>query len=172
MVATVRRPKSVRVASGVYAAYTVLMLEVDRRMRRTGGPGIIAFELAGEADRANDIMTLWGVRGRRLARASLWLDFGYMVSYSALAALLVDRTLRRRGHPRALTTFVAGALGGDAIEGIALLRVLKGRGIATDVRRARVAALTKFALLAVCLVYVVAGNAMPVTKPGRDLHSV
>ncbi len=61
-----------------YVGYSLVMLRLDNRMRRTGGPpGIIPFELAGTATKAEDIMDRWGgADGQRAARLSMWLDFG------------------------------------------------------------------------------------------------
>ena len=46
-------------------------------MRATGGPGIIPFELAGSATRAEDIMTRWGSDGQRAAT----LPYGSISDY-------------------------------------------------------------------------------------------
>jgi hypothetical protein len=43
-----------------FVVHTIVMLLVERRMRATGGPEIIPFELAGSAAQAEDIMTRWG----------------------------------------------------------------------------------------------------------------
>ena len=137
-----------------FAFYTTIMLVLERRMRRTGGPGIIPFELAGSASRAEDIMTRWGSDGQRAARLSLWLDFGYMATYGTFTALLVDRARRRRGHPAALPAMVIVAVAADATEGVSLLKVLNGTNVAGHSRLAQIAALIKFAVLAVCLGYV------------------
>lgn len=146
-------------ASGLaFAAYTAGMLVLERRMRATGGPGIIPFELAGNASRAEAIMARWGSDGRRAARISTWLDFGYMTTYGVFAALLVERTRRRRGHPAALPAIVGVAVAGDAVEGISLLKVLNGTRVAENARCARSAALIKFAVLALALAYVGAGS--------------
>jgi hypothetical protein len=141
-----------------FVAYTIVMLMLERRMRQTGGPGIIPFELAGNASRAGDIMARWGTDGERAARLSLWLDFGYMATYGTLAALLVDRVRRRRGHPAILPALVSIAVAGDAIEGASLLKVLNRDRVDVHSRRARRAALIKFAVLATALGYVVAGG--------------
>ncbi len=133
------------------------MLLVERVIRKTGGPGIIPFELAGSAARAEDIMTSWGSDGRRAARLSLWLDFGYMLTYGALAVLLVDSTRRRRDDPPVLRMLAVGAVVGDAVEGISLLNVLNGADVGGNARRARLAALVKFALLALSISYVTVG---------------
>ena len=141
-------------ASVAFVGYTTAMLLLERRMRATGGPGIIKFELAGSAAQAEDIMTRWGSDGQRAARLSLWLDFGYMATYGTLTALLVDRARRRRGHPAVLPAIIIVAVAADASEGVSLLKVLNRRRIATHARRAQIAAFIKFAVLAAALGYV------------------
>ncbi len=149
-----RVPDSRLAAAAVsFLGYTAVMLVLERRMRRSGGPGIIAFELAGSASRAEHIMARWGSTGQRAARLSLWLDFGYMATYGVLTALLVDRARRRRGHPAGLAAAVLVAVAGDAVEGVSLLRVLRGTRIGVHARRAQVAALIKFAVLVGALGY-------------------
>jgi hypothetical protein len=138
-------------AAVCFVGYTTVMLMLEQRMRRTGGPGIIRFELAGSVSQAEDIMTRWGSDGRRAARLSLWLDFGYMATYGMFMALLIDRARRRRGHPAALPSIMIVAI---AAEGVALLKVLNGKRIAVEARRAQVAALIKFAVLSGALGYV------------------
>lgn len=147
-----------------FLGYTAVMLVLENRMRRSGGPGIIAFELAGSASRAEDIMTRWGSDGQRAARLSLWLDFGYMATYGVLTALLVERARRRRGHPAGLPAAVLVAVAGDAVEGVSLLRVLRGTHVGMHARRAQVAALIKFAVLVGALGYAAArsGRRAPV----------
>lgn len=147
------RRNSIAAATVVYVGYSVLMLRLDRQMQATGGPGIVPFELAGTATKAEAIMARWGEAGQRAARQSMWLDFGYMSSYGTLLGLLINRRRRRRGHPRWLPALAAGAVAGDAVEGVALLRVLDGRDVAANAHRAQVAASIKFAILAVALGY-------------------
>ena len=148
------RDNRLAAAAMSFALYTTIMLVLERRMRRTGGPGIIPFELAGSASRAEDIMTRWGSDGQRAARMSLWLDFGYMTTYGAFTALLVDRARRRRGHPAALPAVVIVAVAADATEGISLLKVLNRTHVGSHSRRAQIAALIKFTILAGSLGYV------------------
>jgi hypothetical protein len=148
------RDKRLAAASGTFVVYTTVMLLLERRMRQTGGPGIIPLELAGNAPRAEDIMTRWGSDGQRAARLSLWLDFGYMATYGTLTALLVDRTRRRRDHLAALPAAMIVAVAADAAEGVSLLKVLNRTRVAVHARRAQVAALIKFAVLAAALGYV------------------
>ncbi len=152
------RDNRLTAATVAFVVYTTVMLMLERRMRQTGGPGIIPFELAGSASRAEDVMTRWGSEGQRAARVSLWLDFGYMATYGTLAALLVDRARRRRGDPAALPTMVIIAVAADAVEGVALLKVLNRANVTIYSRRAQVAALIKFAVLATALGYVAGGR--------------
>ena len=154
MVTLAIRAHPVRAATAAYAGYSVVMLALERRMRKTGGPGIIPFELAGNASAAEAIMARWGSEGERAARLSMWLDFGYMSTYGTLMALLVDRARRRRGHPAVLPALVGVAVAGDAVEGVSLLKVLDRDRVGHYSRRARQAALIKFAVLALALGYV------------------
>lgn len=148
-----RRRNDLIWAVTAFAGYTSVMLALERRMHRSGGPGIIAFELAGNATRAQRIMSAWGDDGRRAARRSLQLDFGYMLTYGALTALLVDSARRRLGHPAAVCLGVIPAVGADALEGVALLNILGGNKINDNARRARGAAITKFVVLVGSLLY-------------------
>jgi hypothetical protein len=133
-------------AASVFAVYSAVMLVPERGMTRTGGPGIVAFELAGTEERANQIMDSWGDSGRRAARTSLRLDFGYASSYGVLTGMLLDR-IRHNGSR--LIVLVAGAAAlADAVEGYSLLSILKGADTAVNARRGRRAALAKFGFLA------------------------
>jgi hypothetical protein len=136
-------------------------------MKRTGGPGIIPFELAGTPERAGRIMDAWGAEGRSAARLSLVLDFPFLVAYSGLHANVCEiasDALRERGWERAAdlgtiartSQIVAGAC--DAVENAALLGVLGGCESALP-RVARSFATAKFALLAVGWAYAAAGLA-------------
>jgi hypothetical protein len=106
--------RSVAAAAAVFAGYSAGMFVPERGMKSTGGPGIIAFELAGTEARAMQIMDSWGERGRRAARTSLKLDFGYAASYGVLTALLLDR-IRQRHDDSPLVVLVAGRVVGYAV---------------------------------------------------------
>lgn len=62
----------------VFACATGVMLRYERRMKKTGGPGIIAFELAGSSAKATAKVDRWGTNGACAARTSILLDFGYI----------------------------------------------------------------------------------------------
>lgn len=135
------------------AALMVPLVILDRRMQATGGPGIIPFELAGPG-RSEEILRRWGEEGRGAARASLLLDFPYLVAYTALNVRLTQRAsdalathrlgrLAALGRGVASVQVAAGAC--DAIENTALLGVVARGGDARLASLARTAARAKFA---------------------------
>jgi hypothetical protein len=156
-----------RTLTAAQLALLVPLLAEERRMRRTGGPGIIPFELAGTPERAERIVGKWGAAGQSAARRSLLLDYPYLATYAPLQALLctgAGEALRRRG--RASTASAASALAWgqlaagafDAIENTALLAILAGH----DGRSAAIArrcASAKFGLLALGWAYMLLGLA-------------
>ena len=166
------RRRSVQILGAVQVALLVPLLVLERRMNRSGGPGIIPFELAGTPERSRTIMKRWGSEGRSAARLSLLLDYPYLVTYSGLqlaGCRAARRSLERRGHHRLASAgrgigsmqLAAGAF--DAAENTALLGVLAGR----DGRLpaiARGCASAKFALLAVGWLYQGLGLASRLIK--------
>jgi hypothetical protein len=127
-------------------------------MQRTGGPGIIPFELAGPGS-SKRILERWGADGRRTARASLVLDFPFLVAYTSLNLTLTARARRayrgdaaeRVGRLVAVVQVAAGVC--DAIENTALLGVLDRGGDDRLAAAARTAARAKFAGLAAGWLY-------------------
>jgi hypothetical protein len=150
------RTRSNRLAAATvsFVGYTPVHAHAGTAHAPDSGPGIIRFELAGSVSQAEDIMTRWGSDGRRAARLSLWLDFGYMATYGMFMALLIDRARRRRGHPASLPSIMIVAIAADAAEGVALRKVLHRKRIAVQARRSEIAALIKFAVLSGALRYV------------------
>ena len=67
---------------------------------------------------------------------------------------LVDGVRRRRGHSAALPALAGVAVAGDAVEGVALLQMLNRTRPGVYARRAQIAALIKFAVLAGMIGYV------------------
>lgn len=154
----------------------IVLAMLDARMQDTGGPGIIGFEFAGSREEAARMMSDWGVRGQRAARASLWLDFAYLVFYSAflaLAALATRDLFRREGLRRlaslggpAAATAVIGALF-DAIEDVNLLIVLDHEGGDASARAAAICAGIKFTLVGLAVLYVLSGLVLRVRSRVR-----
>lgn len=158
-----------RRAVGLLAVATTAQLRVflvfEREMKRTGGPGIIPFELAGSTERVREILGVWGARGRRAARSSLLLDYVFPPTYASLQALACSGTavgFHTRGRRLAapVATLIAwsqpAAAAFDYVENTALLLALAGRDQTTP-RVARSAALAKFALITVGQGCILAG---------------
>ncbi len=130
-------------------------LPLERRMRNTGGPGIIPFELAGTPARARRIMDTWGPEGRRAARLSLLRDYAFPPTYASLQALGCTATARAFAEAGRHELAACGGplawgqlatAGFDYIENTALLLILTRRDGRLPAL-ARRAALAKFALL-------------------------
>jgi hypothetical protein len=141
-------------------------------MTRTGGPGIIPFELAGTPERSRRMMEKWGWEGQSAARLSLLLDYPYLVTYSGLQLAgcgAASDALRRRGATAladagrliGLAQLAAGAC--DAAENTALLGILAGRDGRLPAL-ARGFARAKFGLLIAGWLYEALGLASHLTK--------
>jgi hypothetical protein len=147
----------------------IVLVILDGRMRDSGGPGIVGFEFAGSEERAAEIRADWGEDGRNAARASLWIDFAYLLAYGAflvLASLATRDLAERNGWRRmaafgiAVPTMAAAAACFDAIEDVGLLLALDGHGGDLAPGLAAVCATIKFALLALVIAYLLAGVAL------------
>jgi hypothetical protein len=157
------------IAAGIASlVLLVAMAPADERMRDTGGPGIVPFELTGGQDRADEILAEWGEDGQDAARESLWIDFGFLLAYGAFLtfALAAVRDLARERDWRRLAavgavaaSFGALAAGFDALENVCLLLTLDGAGAAFPVL-ATIFAACKFIFLAGGIAVLVAGLAM------------
>ena len=153
-------------------ALLVPMARYEQRMKASGGPGIIPFELLGTQERARAVMERWGEDGRAAARSSLRLDFAYLVSYTGLQVAgcaaardaLADRgwdALAAAGDVIGPGQVLAGAC--DAVENASLLGVLAGRGDRLPAV-ARTFALAKFGVLFVGWGYALLGLAARLTR--------
>ena len=157
------------IATGIATLVLLLaMSPAEERMKDTGGPGMVPFELTGGQDRADEILSEWGEDGQDAARELLWIDFGFLLAYGAfltLALAAVRDLARERGWRRlAAIGGVAvsfGALGAafDALENACLLLTLEGAGAAFPLL-ATIFAACKFILLAAAIAYLLAGLAM------------
>lgn len=156
------------IATGVATALILLaMSPAESRMKDTGGPGMVPFELTGGQDRADEILSEWGEEGQDAAREQLWIDFAFLLAYGAFLtlALTAIRDMARRHGSRRLAAIggvvvFSGALcaGFDALENICLLLTLNGAGAALPLL-ATIFATVKFAFLAIAIAYLVAGLA-------------
>lgn len=152
---------SLTAAAAATAGLLVPLAVLERRMQSAGGVGMIPFELAGP-DSSAEILRAWGAEGQRAARASLVLDFPFLVAYTTLNVRLTERAcdaLTAQGASP-LTTIarvvvavqvVAGVC--DAVENAALLSVITREGDARLSALARSASCAKFAGLIIGWLY-------------------
>ena len=163
-----RRRALIGSAIASVAIFAVLAV-LDVRMMNAGGPGIVGFEVAGTQDRAAEILADWGSEGIDAAKASLWIDYAYIVAYGTflvLAAWATRDLALERGWRRmaawgvAVIPFAAAAAAFDAIEDVGLLLAVNQQGGDLAPRLAQVCASLKFALLAVTIAYLLAGLAL------------
>jgi hypothetical protein len=143
-----------------------ILVVLDLRMRDAGGPGIVGFELAGTEDRAAEILADWGDSGTDAAKASLWIDYAYILAYTSflvLAAMatrdLADRRgwTRMAGFGRIVPVLAVGAGAFDAIENLWLLLAVNEHGGALAPRLGQVSAIAKFTLSGITVVYLLTG---------------
>jgi hypothetical protein len=157
------------IVSGIATVLLLLaMSPADNRMKNTGGPGIVPFELTGGQQRADEILAEWGENGQDAARESLWIDFGFLLAYGTFLTLAL-RSVRekaaarhwRRLHALGAAAIWFGAIGAgfDALENVCLLLTLGGAGAAFPLL-ATIFASAKFAFLGLTIAYLVAGLAM------------
>jgi hypothetical protein len=159
--------KQLLVAFGIaMVAFDIVLAVIDQRLGATGGPSILGLEFAGSAGRATEIMAEWGDHGRYLARLSLWIDFGFMVSYGTFFALaaLATRDFARERDLRALAVvgiatpaFAVAAALFDAAENVVWLLVLGGHGGKIGPPFATSCAALKFLLIGLAILYVLWG---------------
>ena len=143
-----------------------ILAVIDGRMTDTGGPGIVGFELARTSDRAAEILGQWGDSGRDAARASLWIDFVYLITYAAffwLAVRSLSEALARRGADglarfgRRIGMLPLVSAACDAVEDVFLLLVLGGHGGGSAPAIATAFATVKFVCIAIVIAYLLIG---------------
>ena len=143
------------------------MAPAEQRMRDTGGPGMVTFEMVAGQERADEVLAEWGEEGRDAARESLWIDLGFSLAYGVLLtlALLSVRDLARgRGWERlagigGFAVFFGGlAAVFDVLEDICLLLTLDDSGAAFPLL-ATIFSACKFVALVASIAYLLAGLA-------------
>lgn len=128
--------------------------------------GIIALELAGNEEKARQIIAAWDVSGGRgLALLNVRLDFLFLAVYSTtigLACVLASEALpalARRWSPVGVALawgqWLAALL--DAVENAALLKMLHGFVVEPWPQIAQWSAVPKFILVGAGSLYVVVG---------------
>lgn len=123
--------------------------------------GIVSFELAGSADRAQEILDSWDETAQMHAAFSLGFDYLYMVLYSttiALACIWGAVLLQNHGWPGAWLGLILAwgqwlAATFDGIENLALSLILFGGPAAPWPQVAQIAAMIKFGLIFFGLIF-------------------
>lgn len=107
-------------------------------------------------------MAEWGEDGKKAARESLWIDFGFLVAYGTFLTLALraarDAAVKRSWHRLeaiGATAIWFGAIcaGFDALENACLLLTLGGAGAAAPLLATIFAGL-KFLFLAAAIAYL------------------
>lgn len=156
--------------------FDLALIFLDQKMKDAGGPSILGFEFAGSERQAAKAMAEWGASGRHYARWSLWIDYGFMLSYGSFFALAATATrdfARRNGLRRLAAVGVLAPLAAvaaasfDAIENAFLLLTLGGHGGSLAPLIATVCASLKFGLIAFAIAYVLWGLAARLLLSGR-----
>lgn len=125
--------------------------------------GIVCLELAGSVEKARTIVDSWGRRGVRKATYGVYLDFPFLIVYATAIGLacvsLAEATWSPASLPARIGVILAWGLWVaallDAIENVALLRILQGSEAIYWPPIARWCAVPKFVLILVGVIYVV-----------------
>ena len=142
---------------------------IDARLRDTGGPGIVPFEVEFTSDNARETLARWGEDGRGDAQLSLWLDYAFLVAYAAFFSLAVTKLCQALEWPRwePLALFPLGAAVCDAIENAALLLAIGRDGDQPFPLVGGVFAAVKFALLTPAQLFVLVGFVVWLSRRAR-----
>lgn len=163
-----RQRKRLLIAFGVATVvFDVVLLVIDQHLEKTGGPSILGLEFAGSAEQVDRITAEWGAHGVYLARLSLWIDFGFMVSYGAFFTLagLATRDFAKEHDRRMLAApglvvpyFAAAAAIFDACENSVWLLALGGHAMSLA-PVATGCAIVQFILVGIAIAYSLCGLA-------------
>ncbi|NOY98723.1 MAG: hypothetical protein GXP40_05905 [Chloroflexi bacterium] len=128
--------------------------------------GIVSFELAGTPEKAQAVIDSWDARAREYAAFGLGLDYLFMLAYALTLSLGVLLAAEKHGGKFAalgirLGWGVLAAAIFDAVENVALWRLLSGAATPLCPRLAAFSASFKFALLLLGLGYALIGWLWP-----------
>ncbi|MFZ2486779.1 MAG: hypothetical protein WAZ19_01550 [Anaerolineae bacterium] len=151
----------------------VVLQVINAPLRSAAAPsGIVAYELAGTPAATQAILASWDVTARVAAGLSLGLDYLFIAAYASsigLACALTSQRfaahswLRHLGVALAWALLVAATC--DMLENYALIRLLLGSASTSLPAVARLAALIKFTLVGLGMVYALLAGLL-----SRRLH--
>jgi hypothetical protein len=157
-----------RLSLALTLAEMVVLGRLDSALKSDVAPlGIISFELAGA--RAPAVLASFSEAARRDALLLQGLDYLYLLLYSTAigsAALLLGRRLstawpRLAAFARPVAWMLTAAAVFDAIENVPLILMLRsGSADPSGASISQLSAIAKFALVAIGLVYLLAGGAL------------
>jgi hypothetical protein len=147
----------------------VVLAVVDQRLRDTGGPGIVPFEVEFTSDNARETLGRWGEDGRDSAVLSLWVDYLFLVAYATFFSLAIVALTEALRWDRwsFLATFPLAAAVCDAIENTALLLAIGQDGSQPWPLIAGVFASLKFALLTPSQLFTLFAFSVWLSRRGR-----
>jgi hypothetical protein len=148
---------------------SVVLSSIGRSLKNEVAPqGIISFELAGSASRADIIVGSWSEAARQDAFLSLGLDYLFLCVYPLAISLpchLAAARDRRSGLSRSrlggyISWLVLAAIPLDGLENYALIGVLKSSGVEILPAIAKWCAIPKFGVVLLGIGYITAWLAL------------
>lgn len=145
----------------VLLVYILIFLPIETSVSTYG---ILDYEFAWTQDRAEKILSVWGVQGRNKELLGIYWDFLFIIGYISLAFGLIVLILRKSegkiqklGIYFILVPFLTGFF--DIIENINLLVMLSTPTSFTALTPfiASISALIKFGFLFTAIIYFIAG---------------
>lgn len=157
------------VRRGLWLASVVAALAYSVFLREQGAPlldwmtrGIVTLELPGDPETAQRLIDALGERGRAIAMVQVQLDFVFLLLYplafSTSAALLADQVrglVARACDTMARLVWLAAPL--DAIENLAILKMLTGYTATPWPQLSTACATVKFAIVGLAVLTLVVG---------------
>ena len=140
---------------------TFVLQMIDGSLQTAAAPqGIVSYELAGNVGTAGSILASWDANAQLHAAFSLGFDYLYMLAYAVTLALavlwLADGLPGLLGNVGVLLAWGMGAAGlADAVENYFLWQMLVSGPSDTAAMAARWAAMLKFALIILAILYIV-----------------
>jgi len=133
--------------------------------------GIVSFELAKESYMANEMILAWDTTAKTAAGLSIGFDFLFLIIYASFISFLIlkiNKYLFLNRNKKSLERMFLGfpflAAFFDVIENIALIKLLLGDMQIKWRLIAYYAAVIKFELLIIAIVYVLIGGAILIYK--------
>jgi len=133
--------------------------------------GIVSLELAKESYMANEMILAWDAIAKTAAGLSMGFDFLFLIIYASFISfliLIINKYLFLNSNKRSLGRVFVGlpflAAFFDIIENIALIKLLLGDVQSKWSLIAYYAAVIKFGLLIIVIVYILIGGVILVYK--------